>query len=83
MPSGKRVGFPEWRPGTSRVTQRLGIRPRPNTAAHRRRAVASPRPPAYMARSRSALNGRIVIVASLRLAGISPVQFSLAGCVAR
>src|SRR5579864_3777837 len=67
MPSGNRVSWPERRPGTSRVTQRLGIRPRPNTAAHRRekrRAVASPRPPAYMARSPSALNGRVLIVIS-------------------
>ena len=47
MPRGNRVVRPDRRPGTSRVTQRRGIRPRSNTRAQiraRRRAVASPRP---------------------------------------
>ena len=53
IPRGKRVIFPDRRPGTSRVTQRLGVSPRPNTAAQKRayrRAVALPRFPAYIAR---------------------------------
>jgi aminoglycoside phosphotransferase (APT) family kinase protein len=53
MPSGKRVGLPDFRPATSRVTQRRGIRPSANTRAHhraKRRAVASPLPPGYIRR---------------------------------
>ena len=65
IPSGKRVTRPERRPVTSSVTQRSGASPRPNTAAHSRdsrRAVASARPPGYMARSLFVVAHRVLLV---------------------
>lgn len=69
MPSGKRVMRPLLRPGTSSVTQRRGMRPRPCIAAQNRanrRAVRSPRPPAYIARRSSSVNGHRATATSFR-----------------
>ena len=61
IPSGKRTIRPERRPATSRVTQRFGISPRPNAAAHRcasRRAGAPAIPRRLTLRRDSARRGR-------------------------
>ncbi len=71
MPSGKRVVWPLVRPRTSRVTHRGGSSPSPCTVAQNRanrRAVRSPRPPTYTARSSSSENGHGANVDLLRSA---------------
>jgi hypothetical protein len=70
MPSGNRATRPDRRPATSRVTQRLGWNPSPNTDAHNlanRRAAGFPRPPAYMARNLRSEMIRVLIVSSVVL----------------
>jgi hypothetical protein len=82
---GKRTVRPERRPRTSRVTQRRGAKPWANTPAQRRakrRAMRSPRPPGYMARSRwsDKKDPHVVLLWCFAPSGMSAVSAAARSC---